>query len=274
MRLYVKLLLMFIVTQLLGIYTGTYLLEDIKTNEYAHTLMMVEAGDSAIIYFVLAVLSGAVLFLILSRLHIALLFTLLEMAVVSTTTSIFLYSLLKPALADTLDSMVIAILLALIFALLKQLFHSLKNLAAVTSSAGAGAVFGFTFGFMNAVIFLIILAVYDYISVYKTKHMIQMANEIVDRDMAFTISSQKRLPTGKLSRLDLGTGDISLPIMAEVSAYAISPVLSAFVLGGAVVGTLFVLYVAWKHKTVLPALPPITTGILIFSLLAIFLGYV
>lgn len=274
MKLYVHLLLMFIATQLLGLYTGSYIIDDVVTNPYVRSMMSIEAGPAAIPYFVVSVLLGAFIFILLHRLHISLLFTLLEMTVISTTTSIFLYAFIKPVFVATLESMAISIGLAIVFAILKQFFHQLKNLAAITSSAGAGAVFGFTFGFTNALIFLLILAIYDYISVYKTKHMITMANEIVKRDMAFTISAEHTYPFGKKARLDLGTGDISLPIMAEVSAYAISPLLAAFVFAGAVTGTLFVLYVAWRHKCVLPALPPIAAGIFLFSLIAIFFGFV
>lgn len=275
MRLYFTLLLMFLVSQFMGIYAGSYIIEDALTNEYIGNLMTVEAGAPSLLYFVLAVIFGAVLFIILHRLHISLLFTLLELAVISATSSIFFYAIIKPFMVATLESMVVAILLAMIFSVLKQLYHHrLKNTAALVSSAGAGAVFGFTFGFTTALIFLFILAVYDYISVFKTKHMITMANEIVERDMAFTISAEKTLPSGKKSRLDLGTGDLSLPIMVEVAAYTISPLLSLFALAGATIGTLFVLFIAWKHHKILPALPPITAGIFIFTIAALLLGIV
>jgi len=264
---------MFIVTQLLGVYTGAYIVDDARTNEYIGNLVVVDVGGSTIVYFVCAVILGAALFIILHRLHIALLFTLLEIAVISATSSIFFYAIIKPfIIPSTLEAMVVAILCGLIFAVLKQLFHQLKNIAAIISSAGAGAVFGFTFGFTTALLFLFILAIYDYISVFKTKHMVTMANEIVDRDMAFTISAQKTLPSGKKSRLDLGTGDLSLPIMVEVAAYAVSPTLAIFAFCGATLGTLFVLYMAWKEHAVLPALPPITAGIFIFTIAAILLG--
>lgn len=274
MRLYFKLLILFIITQIMGMYAGIYILDDAPGNEYVKHLMVVETGHFYILYFILAVLFGATLFLLLSRLHISLLFTMLEIAVISATSSIFFYAVLKPFLADTLDSMVFAIIAALVFALLKQFFHSLKNIAAMVSSAGAGAVFGFTFSFTAALFFLLLLALYDYISVYKTKHMVAMANEIVKRDMAFTISAEHVYPFGKKSRLDLGTGDISLPIMVEVAAYSISPVLSLFAFGGAVIGALFVLFIAWKRHTVLPALPPIALGIFLSTLGAIIFGLV
>ncbi len=265
---------MFIVTQVLGVYTGSYIIKDAVSNEYVGNLMVIDVGGATLAYFISAVIIGAIIFIVLHKLHISLLFTLLEIAVISATTSVFFYAILRPVLHLTLESMVIAILCGLIFAILKQLFHGLKNLAAILSSAGAGAVFGFTFGFMTALFFLFILAIYDYISVFKTKHMVTMANEIVERDMAFTISAEKTLPNGKKSRLDLGTGDLSLPIMVEVAAYSISPVLAIASFFGATAGTLFVLYMAWKEHKVLPALPPIATGIFLFSIGTILLGLV
>lgn len=272
MNLLLKLVGMFLIAQVLGIYAGSFIIEDAKTNEVVSYMLIEEAGPETIPWFVLAILFGAAIFLAIARLKIPLLFTLLEIAVISATSSVLFYSLIKPLLGLTLESMAAGIILGLALAGAKQIFPGLKNLAALFSSAGAGAVFGFTFGFFAAMLFLLILAVYDYISVYKTKHMVTMANEIVKRNMAFTISARQKLPSGKESRLDLGTGDLSLPIMAEVSAYSISPLLSIWALGGAIAGVAIVLFTAWKRKEILPALPPIALGILLFTLFAILAG--
>lgn len=272
MKLLPQIMLMFLAAQLMGLYAGAFIIEDAKSNEVVQYLMVREAGPETIPWFVFAVLFGALLFIVLSKLNIKILFTLLEIAVVSTTSSIFFYSLIKPFLYATLESMFIAALIGIALAISKQFIPSLKNAAALISSAGAGAVFGFTFGFLAAMIFLLILAIYDYLAVYKTKHMVEMAGQIIKRNMAFTITASEKLPSGKPSRLDLGTGDLSLPIMAEVSAYSISPALSLFALAGALCGALFVLFIAWKRKTILPALPPIAAGILLFTLAAALLG--
>jgi presenilin-like A22 family membrane protease len=272
MNLLVRLIGMFLIAQLLGIYAGSYIIEDAKTNEVVSYMMIEEAGPETIPWFVFAVLFGAGIFLVITRLKIPFLFTLLEIAVISATSSILFYSFIKPILGLTIESMALAILLGFSLAIAKQFFPNLKNLAALLGSAGAGAVFGFTFGFVAAMIFLLVLAIYDYISVYKTKHMVTMANEIVKRNMAFTISAKEKLPSGKESRLDLGTGDLSLPIMAEVSAYSISPLLSAWALAGALAGVGIVLFTVWKKKQILPALPPIALGILLFTLFALLMG--
>lgn len=272
MNLLIRLVGMFLIAQLLGIYAGSYIIEDAKTNEVVSYMLIDEAGPETIPWFVFAVLFGAGIFLLIAKLKIPIIFTLLEIAVISATSSILFYSFVKPILGLTIESMAAAILLGFALAGAKQVFPNLKNLAALLGSAGAGAVFGFTFGFVAAMLFLLVLAIYDYISVYKTKHMVTMANEIVKRNMAFTISAREKLPSGKESRLDLGTGDLSLPIMAEVSAYSISPLLCAWALLGALAGVGIVLFSAWKKKEIIPALPPIVLGILIFTLFALLMG--
>ena len=272
MNLLLKLVGMFLIAQLLGIYAGSFIIEDAKTNEVVSYMLIDEAGPETIPWFVFAVLFGAGIFLLIARLKIPIIFTLLEIAVISATSSILFYSFVKPILGLTIESMAAAILLGFALAGAKQVFPNLKNLAALLGSAGAGAVFGFTFGFVAAMLFLLVLAIYDYISVYKTKHMVTMANEIVKRNMAFTITAKEKLPSGKESRLDLGTGDLSLPIMAEVSAYSVSPLLCAWALLGALAGVGIVLFAAWKKKEVIPALPPIVLGILIFTLFALLMG--
>lgn len=272
MNLLLRLVGMFLIAQLLGIYAGSFIIEDAKTNEVVSYMLIEDAGPETIPWFVFAVLFGAGIFLFIARLKIPILFTLLEIAVISATSSILFYSFIKPVVGLTIESMAAAIFAGLLLAGAKIIFPNLKNIAAVLASAGAGAVFGFTFGFFAAMLFLLALAIYDYISVYKTKHMVTMANEIVKRNMAFTITAKQKLPSGKESRLDLGTGDISIPIMAEVSAYSVSPLLSAWALAGAILGVAIVLFIAWQKKEVIPALPPIAAGILLFTLFALLTG--
>ncbi len=50
----------------------------------------------------------------------------------------------------------------------------------IVMGAGAAALFGVSFGPFPAILFLLILAVYDAISVYGTKHMLTLAEGIMD----------------------------------------------------------------------------------------------
>ncbi len=54
------------------------------------------------------------------------------------------------------------------------------NTAGVLMGAGAAGLFGITFGILPALILLTVLAVYDAISVYKTKHMLDLADGVMD----------------------------------------------------------------------------------------------
>ncbi len=263
MNVLVKVLLMFTVTQLLGLYAGVYILEDAKANPIVQDYLSVEHGVSSLPLFIVYILLGAAIFLLLMKLHLEFLLSLLEMVVISVTSSILFYSLIHPFLPDTLAAMAISALLGIALAVAKHFIHLLKNLAAVLSSAGAGAVFGFTFSFVASLIFFGIMAIYDYIAVFRTKHMVSMAKEIIRQDMSFTITAKERLPSGRETRLDLGTGDLALPVMVEVSAYQIHPYLSFVTMLGAIAGVAFVLIYAWKHKVFLPAIPAILFGILL-----------
>jgi len=52
--------------------------------------------------------------------------------------------------------------------------------AGVLMGAGAAGLFGITFGLLPAVVLLSVLAIYDAISVYKTKHMLDLADGVMD----------------------------------------------------------------------------------------------
>ncbi|MDS0298251.1 presenilin family intramembrane aspartyl protease [Halogeometricum sp. S1BR25-6] len=52
--------------------------------------------------------------------------------------------------------------------------------AGVLMGAGAAALFGISFGLLPAVVLLVALAVYDAVSVYGTKHMLDLAEGVMD----------------------------------------------------------------------------------------------
>ncbi|MDL5361103.1 presenilin family intramembrane aspartyl protease PSH [Halalkalicoccus sp. NIPERK01] len=52
--------------------------------------------------------------------------------------------------------------------------------AGVVMGAGAAGLFGITFGILPALVLLVVLAVYDAISVYGTKHMLSLADGVME----------------------------------------------------------------------------------------------
>jgi presenilin-like A22 family membrane protease len=52
--------------------------------------------------------------------------------------------------------------------------------AGVVMGAGAAGLFGISFGLLPAVVLLVVLAVYDAVSVYGTRHMLDLADGVLD----------------------------------------------------------------------------------------------
>lgn len=195
----------------------------------------------------------------------------MEFFIISTASSIFFYSFFR--LFFTID---ISIILGIIFGIglsgLKQKESKLKNLAAIIASIGVGVIFGITFDLNYAFIFLILLSIYDYLAVFATKHMQEMADQVIKNNLAFTISAEtdKNIPKSQQYRMDLGTGDLIAPIMINVAAFKFSILIGIFVFIGSVVSLGVFLYLIRNKKIILPALPPLTIGMIIFYILGSF----
>ncbi len=277
MRLLLGILGFFIVAQLLGIFTGITILADISTNPYVEELVITSDADEPMnaLFFIVYILLGAVIMIMLIRLlgMYPIIFLLMEFALISTSSSIVFYAILRVALGYE-TSTLIAILMGLLFAGLKMVRPRLKNIAAVLATAGVGVIFGISLGMLPLIIFLVFLSFYDYLSVFLTRHMVELANFVVKRNLAFTVTAKAPpLKKGeKERRIDLGTGDLIAPIMLEVSALSFNPLATVFVFVGAVVSLALFIILMWKKKMILPALPPIVFGMVASLLIGFLLG--
>lgn len=121
---------------------------------------------------------------------------------------------------------------------------------------GAAAIFGISLGIVPVLLLMVILAVYDAIAVYKTKHMVSLAESIVDmripvlfvlpRTRNFSLLRDKDQDKDKSEMEEaffMGLGDAIIPTMLVVSANCMFT--STYYLGiinapalGAVIGTL------------------------------------
>ncbi|MFI5412444.1 MAG: presenilin family intramembrane aspartyl protease [Candidatus Micrarchaeales archaeon] len=192
----------------------------------------------------------------------------------------------------------------------KDLDHKIRNLVTMVSSIGVGFLLGLYFNFEIALIALAVVSVYDYLSVFVTKSMIKLAKAISNKDMALMISSSHlesvqaekfpaeevseyqrylhqihededpeyshilkigRLPV--ISQLQLGEGDLGLPLMAVIAAYITYPgyLIALSVVFGGAVGLLAAIRILIKYKHPLPAIPPLFAFISIFSGIALFI---
>jgi presenilin-like A22 family membrane protease len=101
----------------------------------------------------------------------------------------------------------------------------------VLIAAGVASIFGVSLEVLPVVILLIILAIYDAISVYKTKHMITLADGVIDlktpimfvipkrRNYSFIREGVGRLEEGgERTAFIMGMGDLIMPSILIVSA--------------------------------------------------------
>lgn len=142
-----------------------------------------------------------------------------------------------------------------------------QNLTVAISIAGISSVFGLSLNPFSVVVILLVLSVYDYIAVYKTKHMVAMAQTMLNYHaiLAFIIPEKF---TGWWDDLDkakpgqgymvLGGGDVALPLIMIVSSSLLSlrhaVLVAFFVLLGLFVT--HVLFVTQTTRKPMPALPP------------------
>jgi presenilin-like A22 family membrane protease len=98
-------------------------------------------------------------------------------------------------------------------------------------AAGVAAIFGSSLEYYLVVVLLVLLAVYDAISVYKTKHMITLAEGVIDlktpilfvipkrRDYSFIRDGIGKLEEGgERAAFIIGMGDLIMPSILVVSA--------------------------------------------------------
>ncbi|MDD5339934.1 MAG: presenilin family intramembrane aspartyl protease [Candidatus ainarchaeum sp.] len=277
MRMITAILAFFIIAQLLGIFTGITILFDITKNPYVTSLVVTGDAENPFnaLFFITYMLLGAVVMVLLIRLfrlHV-MVFRVLEFVMIATASSVVFYAFLRLAMGYA-ESTALGILMGLAFSAAKAFRPALKNSAAIMATAGVGVIFGISLGLFPVVLFLVLLSVYDYLSVFMTKHMVEMADFVVQKDLAFTVTARAPPPAPgeREQRVDLGTGDMVAPIMLEVSALTFNPVATAFVFVGGVVALGLFLFLVWKKKMVLPALPPIVLGMLAFLALGFLLG--
>lgn len=107
---------------------------------------------------------------------------------------------------------------------------------------GAAAIFGISLGILPVLLLLIILAVYDAIAVYKTKHMIALAESVIElrlpilfvlpRNWSFSLMKGDEMEDGFF----MGLGDAIIPSVLVVSSFVTYELATPTL--GALVGTL------------------------------------
>lgn len=199
-------------------------------------------------------------------------------------TFIYIYTAVVYALAGGSDTAtIIAIVLSVLSTLLLYKYPEWYVIDALGILIGAGvaAIFGASLNVLPVVILLILLAVYDAISVYKTKHMITLAEGVIDlktpilfvvpkrRDYSFIRDGIGKLESGgDRAAFIIGMGDMIMPSILVVSAnvflqgwrlagFINLPALGAII--GSLAGLVVLLYFVLSGKPQ-AGLPPLNGG--------------
>ena len=162
----------------------------------------------------------------------------------------------------------------LIIVWLKKGSVLVHNLCIIFGIAGVGASLGLRLDPLMVAVLLIAFSVYDYIAVYKTKHMVKMAKEMIEHQAILAIIIPQKLADfkGKLEGVKaggkfmvLGGGDIAFPLLlcASLVRQGIIPslVVAVFSIFGLFLS--FLIFTKQKTRKPIPALPPIA----LFSIL-------
>ncbi len=272
-NLLLQVLAIFLVTQVIGLYVGTELIS-IELERQGIVNDNPDDPVNSVGLFVYILAFTAVLLIILKFYKGDLLFKVLESILVFLT-SLIVFGFVFPE-----EFGLIALILPVILVVSRWIFRKnllLRNTASVLAAAGAGPLIGYNLGIIPVALFLVILAGYDIIAVFYTKHMVSLAKGITKKNLAFTFA----LPT-KEHQFELGTGDMVIPLVFAVSILVettknfsldfalISP---AMVLWGSLVGLLLTIHYSSKNVgKALPALPLQTVIMFVMLGLCVLLG--
>jgi len=238
------------------------------------------------IYLLVSILvATVVLILIIKYAKRIPIFKILELLVIFTTLSLFI-SLFVGDL--------IAIALTIILIILKEVTKNfiLRNMMITIMVGFIGGYIAYSLGTLPIVLLIVLVGIYDYIAVFKTKHMVYLAENIVDKNTVFTYElrtsskplqqvnpeadlTKKSLGAGKgiKPKFDLGTGDFALPLIAitefTIQNYLLGILCFVFTVLALVFTIFYLLHN--KEKKALPALPLQAMVILIFYLISLFI---
>ena len=269
----------FLIIQLLGIFVGSKYIEGIKEGSVLPVVENPESVASSLLFFSYILIGTGVIILIIK-------FKKFFIRIIEAV-SIFFASWI------TFDFLIpyeffffsIGFYLAVILTAWKMLRPSIisQNTAVIFTASGVGAVIGASFGIAPSIVFMLLLSIYDFVSVFITKHMVYMAKALTERPTAFTVgipSDLRKITVGKVRDVgkkihvfQLGAGDIVLPLMFNVSilrAFSLTNTLFAMV-GAMIMLGLLIYHVTKNPGKALPALPFISLGSLSGFILSLFI---
>ncbi len=196
-------------------------------------LLVFKFGGDKLVYFVMLAAVAVTIYYVMVALE-ALICSFMKGA------SVQIYGLLQLVQPYSVLPLVLTIILTLL--LYKYPEWYVLDATGVIIAGGATAIFGVSLGIVPVLLLMIMLAVYDAIAVYKTKHMVSLAESIVDLrvPILFVLPRKRKFSLLKNGDMDeafyMGLGDAIIPSILVVSAFVTYP--SAAPALGTIIGIL------------------------------------
>ena len=216
--------------------------------------------SNSIIYFGLIIVFTAVVIVLSQKSELFLRIVMYSLVFIS------LYYVMLPFFG--LFSAVFSLVMVILLAKKPNLF--VINISAFLLSVGVTSIFGMSLEPFPLIVLLVILAVYDFISVYKTKHMVDLANSISEMKLPLLFILPKKLKC--MSKEDysvMGVGDVVIPNMLVVSSQVFTKSSYCFLflkttaimtLLGGLVSLLILLILVERKPGAYPGLPFVNFG--------------
>ena len=147
----------------------------------------------------------------------------------------------------------------------------LHNLVLILTLSGIAGLIGSSFSPKSVIILLVIMSIYDYVAVYKTKHMVKMAKAMIAGRAIFAMifpehwrGFKARLSEARPGEgfMMLGTGDFVFPLVLASSALQTSRLAAWTVFIFSLAGLLIMhlIFMSQKIRRPMPALPPLAAA--------------
>ena len=233
------------------------------------------------IYYIGLILGFTLLVLLAIKKNLTWLVKLFIYIAVLTTLYYIFYALLT--LFPGLSLKLVALLSGLLATGMTLLLYKypewyVVDIIGVCLAAGVSALIGISLSVVPIIVLLLLLAIYDALSVYKTKHMVTMAEGLMDLKLPilFVIPKHRTYSFRKENfgegeereAFFMGLGDAVMPTLLVVSAYifANTPNMFSYPVLGAIFGTLvgfFVLSIQVMKGNPQAGLPFLNTGVIL-----------
>jgi presenilin-like A22 family membrane protease len=244
------------------------------------------SGLGYVVYYLVAALVFSFLLIYLSKKFKLNFLKWLFVAVIGLVV-FMVWNYLGLVIARNYEQYYAIIIAAPVIMVLAMIFNNkwyVVNIAGFFLTSGIAFLLGLLLGIWAAAIFLALFAVYDYISVYKTKHMVGLAKIAIDRDLpmlfVFPTDFSKKIEKIEIGEdgieghtaMALGFGDVAFPgIMVVASAIygmKVGHFYPFFILPlvGGIVGMIYL--VLGNVKKPAPGLPFLNTGVIVGTLLS------